>query len=66
MNRRLRVLDVEDAQPGDEIRLGDKTVGRITSAVPGVALGYVRVEVADDAELDVAGRIATLRSRRPS
>jgi len=66
VNRRLRVLDVEDAQPGDEVRLGDKAVGRITSAVPGVALGYVRVEVADGAELDVAGRSATLRSRRPS
>jgi folate-binding protein YgfZ len=66
VNRRLRVLDVEDAQPGDQIRLGEKAFGRITSAVPGVALGYVRVEVADDAVLDVAGRSATLRSRRPS
>jgi len=63
VNRRLRVLDVEDAQSGDEIRQGDKVVGRITSAVSGVALGYVRVEVADDAEIDVAGRSATLRSR---
>jgi tRNA-modifying protein YgfZ len=63
VNRRLRVLDVEAAEPGDEIRLGDKAVGRITSAAPGVALGYVRVAVPDDAELDVGGRRATLRIR---
>ena len=62
VNRRLRVLDVEAAQQGDEIRLGEKTVGRITSAVPGVALGYVRVEVPDDAQLDVEGEPARLRS----
>jgi folate-binding protein YgfZ len=58
VNRRLRVLDVESAQPGDEIRLGEKVVGRLTSAVPGKALGYVRVEVPEDAELDVAGQPA--------
>ena len=63
VNRRLRVLDVEAAEPGDEIRLGEKAVGRITSAVPGVALGFVRVAVPDDAELDVGGRRATLRIR---
>jgi folate-binding protein YgfZ len=62
VNRRLRVLDVESAQPGDEIRLGEKAVGRVTSAVTGVALGYVRVEVADDAELDVAGQRGRFRS----
>jgi folate-binding protein YgfZ len=55
VNRRLRVLEVEAASPGDEIRYGGKTVGRVTSAVPGRALGYVRVEVPDDAELDVEG-----------
>jgi folate-binding protein YgfZ len=63
VNRRLRTLDVESAAPGDEIRLGDKVVGRVTSAVPGVALGYVRVEVEDDAELVVARKRARLRSR---
>jgi tRNA-modifying protein YgfZ len=62
VNRRLRVLDVESAQPGAEIRLGEKVVGRVTSAVPGVALGYVRVEVPEDADLDVAGETARLRS----
>jgi folate-binding protein YgfZ len=61
VNRRLRVIEVESAQPGDEIRFVDKAVGRVTSAVPGVALGYVRVQVPEDAELDVAGRRARLR-----
>src|SRR6185503_11681084 len=55
VNRRLRVLDVEGGvEPGDELVYNDKTVGRITSAVNGVALGYVRSEVPDDADL-VAG-----------
>jgi folate-binding protein YgfZ len=60
VNRRLRVLEVEAAQPGDEIRLGKKVIGRVTSAVPGRALGYVRVEVPDDAKLDVGGNPARL------
>ena len=60
VNRRLRVLDVDDAQPGDEILHGDKVVGRVTSSVPGVALGYVRVEVPADAELRIGGRSARL------
>ena len=54
---------MESASPGDEIKLGEKVVGRVTSAVPGVALGYVRVEVPDDADLDVAGQRARLTSR---
>ena len=53
---RLRVLEVEAARPGDEMRFGDKVVGRVTSAVEGLALGYVRTEVPDGAEVDVAGR----------
>ena len=61
VNRRLRRLDVDSAAAGDEIRLGGKAVGRVTSAVAGTALGYVRVEVPDDAELDVAGQRASLR-----
>jgi tRNA-modifying protein YgfZ len=53
VNRRLRVLDVEgDVAPGDQLTLDGKTVGRVTSAVDGVALGYVRVEVADGARLE--------------
>ena len=47
------MLEVEAAQPGDEIRVGDKVVGRVTSAAGGRALGYVRVEVPLDAELEV-------------
>ncbi len=59
-NRRLRVLVVEQASPGDEIVLDGKPVGRVTSAVPGRALGYVRREVPDDAVLQVGGAEARL------
>jgi folate-binding protein YgfZ len=60
VNRRLRLLDVDSAQPGDEIRVGDKVVGRVTSAVPRRALGYVRVDVSDDADLRIRGARARL------
>jgi len=53
VNRSLRVLDIESAQPGDEILHGEKIVGRVTSAVDGRALGYVRVDVPEDAALQV-------------
>jgi folate-binding protein YgfZ len=59
-NRQLRRLEVESASPGDEIFLGDKVVGRVTSAVPGKALGYVRREVPDDAVLEISGQEARL------
>ncbi len=63
VNRRLRVLDIESAQPGDEIRVGDKVVGRVTSVVAGgTALAYVRVDVPDDVDLEVGEGRATLRS----
>ena len=39
-----------------EVRRGDDVVGRVTSAVPGLALAYVRAEVPEGAELTVAGR----------
>jgi len=61
VNRRLRVLDVAAASPGDEVLHGDKAVGRVTSAVPGVALAYVRTEVQDGAGLTVGGAPARLR-----
>ena len=64
-NRRLRVLEVEGASPGDEILLGEKAVGRVTSAVPGRALGYVRREVEDDAELRIGGAEARLHLPSP-
>jgi folate-binding protein YgfZ len=53
VNRRLRVLEVEAAHQGDEIRAGEKVVGRVTSAVDDRALGYVRVEVPPGALLEV-------------
>ena len=67
-NRELRVLELEGAElPAydAEVRLGDKAVGRVTSAVrdPGgtvVALAYVRREVPEDAELAVGGARARL------
>jgi folate-binding protein YgfZ len=64
-NRRLRVIEVADARPGDEILFGDKTVGRVTSAVPGLALGFVRREVDDDAELEIGGAEARLHLATP-
>ena len=63
LNRRLRVLALEgDDVPGydAEIVHQGKVVGRITSAVAGLALGYVRTEVPDDAELSVNGVRARL------
>ncbi len=64
-NRRLSVLEVADAKPGDEIVLGEKPVGRVTSAVPGRALGYVRREVPDDAALKIGGAEARLHLTTP-
>ena len=63
VNRRLRVLEVEGARPGDEIRVGDKVVGRVTSAGGNRALGYVRVEVPKEAELEVGIDRKTGRTR---
>ncbi len=60
VNRKLRVLEVESAHPGDEVVHEGKIVGRVTSAVPGLALGYVRVEVPDTAELQVGSASARL------
>jgi tRNA-modifying protein YgfZ len=64
-NRRLRVLEVADAKPGDEIVHEGKAVGRVTSAVPGRALGYVRREVVDDAVLEIDGAEARLHLPSP-
>jgi folate-binding protein YgfZ len=62
VNRRLRVLDIEGdaASPGDEVFLDGRSVGRVTSAVSGLALGYLRAEVPLDAPLEVAGRSARI------
>jgi len=66
-NRTLRVLDLdgEELPAYDaEVRLGERAVGRVTSAVAagaGVrALAYVRTDVPDGAELTVDGRPARL------
>ena len=66
-NRRLRVLELETDELPEydaEIRHDGKPVGRVTSAARDgervAALGFVRVEVPDDGELDVAGVLARL------
>ena len=61
VNRRLRKLEVEAAAPGDEIVWNEKVVGRVTSAVPGRALGYVRTEVPEGGILFVGGSQAKMR-----
>jgi folate-binding protein YgfZ len=62
VNRRLRVLEVDGAPAAETpVVHGEKDVGRITSAVDGVALAYVRAEVPDDADLTVGGAPARLR-----
>jgi folate-binding protein YgfZ len=64
VNRKLRVLDVEgEADPGDELQLDGQTVGRITSAVTGLALGYVRTEVPEGATLHFAAKTGLARLR---
>jgi tRNA-modifying protein YgfZ len=64
-NRALRVLALEGEgvpEPDAEIVHAGKTVGRVTSAARGpegvLALGYVRVEVPDDAELAIGDATA--------
>ena len=59
------MLEVDDARPGDEIFLGEKAVGRVTSAVPGMALGYVRREVSDGTVLQIGGAEARLHLPSP-
>jgi folate-binding protein YgfZ len=59
VNRKLRVLEIDgEAKQGDELVLAGKT-----SAVPGVALGYVRVEVPTDAQLEVGAKTGFARLR---
>ncbi len=69
VNRRLRVLEIEGDVPEPEtpVVLGEKEVGRVTSAVPGLALAYVRVEVAGRrrARGRRRSRTATLSRRAP-
>jgi folate-binding protein YgfZ len=62
VNRRLRVLEIDGpvAVVETPVVYAGKEVGRVTSAVPGLALAYVRVEVPDDAELNVGSATARL------
>jgi folate-binding protein YgfZ len=60
VNRTLRRLDVQSAKPGVEIEHEGRVVGRVTSAVAGRALGYVRTSVPDDAVLHIDGTEARL------
>jgi tRNA-modifying protein YgfZ len=62
VNRRLCVLAVDgQVEPGAEISYDGKAVGRITSAVDGLALAYVRTEVPEDATLAVGDVSARMR-----
>jgi tRNA-modifying protein YgfZ len=62
VNRTLRVLDIEgDAEPEAELVYNGKVVGRITSTVDGVALGYVRTEVEPGAILSLGSGRAKVR-----
>jgi tRNA-modifying protein YgfZ len=60
VNRRLRRLVVEGEPAGDELVLDGKVVGRITSHAGDRALGYVRSEVPEDAELRAGAATARL------
>jgi folate-binding protein YgfZ len=53
VNRKLEVLEVESAHPGDDIRHGERVVGRVTSVAGDRALAYIRSEVPGGAELAV-------------
>jgi tRNA-modifying protein YgfZ len=65
VNRRLRVLDVEgEATAGTELLYEGKTVGRVTSAVPCLALAFVRVEVPEEAQLHLSANAGLARVRR--
>jgi tRNA-modifying protein YgfZ len=62
VNRTLRLLELEgDARQADEVVYDSKVVGRVTSAVPGLALAYVRAGVPDGAGLEVGGKPARLQ-----
>jgi tRNA-modifying protein YgfZ len=66
VNRVLRWLrpDAGDAVlvRDAEVMIDDKAVGRVTSAVPGLALGYVRREVEPPAAASIAGTAVTVES----
>ena len=64
VNRRLRTLELAGETVPDrdaEIRHGEKAVGRVTSAVLGLALAYLRVDVPEDADLMIGSQHAKVR-----
>lgn len=66
VNRHLRLLELGDGvmpAPGTPITTDGREVGAVTSAAPGVALGYVRREVEPGALVEVDGIPATVRAR---
>ena len=60
VNRRLRRLVLEGEPTSDELALNGKVVGRLTSRAGERALGYVRAEVPEDAELAAGAARARL------
>jgi len=60
VNRRLRTLELDGEPTSEELVLGGKVVGRITSRAGNRALGYVRVNVPEDAELEAGSARARL------
>jgi tRNA-modifying protein YgfZ len=61
VNRRLQLLRVDGSvERGADVVYGGKVVGRLTSVAGDVALGYVRTEVPDDAELTIDAARARL------
>ncbi len=72
VNRLLvQIALTAEAKPGDEIRVGDKSVGALTSAVVSpslgpLALGYVKkAEAEPGTQLEVGGRSARVLGPRP-
>jgi folate-binding protein YgfZ len=66
VNRYLRHVRPRDdgavLEPGAEIVVDGRSVGTVTSAVPGLALGYVRHEVAPPAAATVTGAPVTVEA----
>jgi tRNA-modifying protein YgfZ len=61
VNRTLRLVELDGtAEQAEEVLHDGAPVGRVTSAVPGLALAYVRVEVPEGAVVEVGGRPARL------